>query len=367
MTEPTDHPVRPARARDLPHLAAIEDSGLALFEAALGDLAGTALAATAPSGEARADQPGFVMVAGDLPVGFAHVLFLQGHAHLEQLSVHPDHGRRGIGRALVEAVCERLAARGHGSLTLATYADLPWNAPLYARWGFVEMVEGEPVPGHLRDIRPTEQRLGLDDHGRRVLMRRPLRRHRTTDEMTAFLTDLDAHLGERPREHGAVRLVVRRPALGEREVLTTGQFEVEAGLVGDSWAERGSSRTDDGSAHPDMQLNVISHPWIEFLAQDPEREALAGDQLHLDLDLSEANLPAGTELHLGGDSGAVVVVTEQPHTGCGKFIARYGKEAMVFVNSPEGRERRLRGLCARVLRPGPVSPGDDVLVVRPHP
>ena len=72
-----------------------------------------------------------------------------------------------------------------------------------------------------------------------------------------------------------------------------------------------------------------------------------------------------TELHIGGRDGAVIVVTDQPHNGCGKFIARFGKDALAFVNGPEGRPRRLRGLCARVLRPGPVRPGDEVRVVRP--
>jgi hypothetical protein len=160
-------------------------------------------------------------------------------------------------------------------------------------------------------------------------------------------------------------MVVRRPAAGEREVLEVGHLDSEEGLVGDSWRERGSRRTPDGTAHRDMQLNLVSHPLVEYLAQDPDRVALAGDQLFLDLDLSHDNLPAWSELHIGGPDGAVVVVTDQPHDGCGKFIARYGKEAMTFVNGPEGRPRRLRGLCARVVRPGPVRPGDEVLVVRP--
>ena len=121
----------------------------------------------------------------------------------------------------------------------------------------------------------------------------------------------------------------------------------------------------DGSAHPDMQLNLMNHRLVEFLAQDPEREALAGDQMFVDLDLSHDNLPAWSELHIGGSEGAVIVVTDQPHNGCGKFIARYGKDAMTFVNGPEGKPRRLRGLCARVARPGPVRPGDEVVVVRP--
>ncbi|MDR7251172.1 GNAT superfamily N-acetyltransferase [Nocardioides sp. BE266] len=359
----TDHAVRPARARDLPLLAAIEDSGLPMFEEVLGDLTGDPLASPAVSGRERAAEPGFILVAGDPAVGFAHVRDLESHAHLDQISVHPDHARRGIGTALLEAAAERAALKGHGTLTLTTYADLAWNAPFYARHGFVEVSGDEPRTASQLAISEAEEALGLARHGRRIWMRRVLRTHRTAAELTAFLPVLDAA----PRDIGVLRAVVRRPAAGEREVLEVGHLDVTDGLVGDTWAVRGSRNTPDGSAHPDMQLNIMSQPLVEFLAQDPERERLAGDQMFVDLDLSHANLPAWSELHIGGPEGAVVVVTEQPHNGCAKFIARFGKEAMTFVNGPEGKPRRLRGLCAKVVRPGPVRPGDEVVVVRPGP
>ena len=357
----TAHDVRPARARDLPLLAAIEDAGLPLFEAALGDLTGDPLASPAMAGEERAALPGFVLVAGDPAIGFAHVRDLDSHAHLDQLSVHPDHMRRGIGTALLEGAAERATLKGHGSLTLTTYADLPWNGPFYARHGFVEIGDDEPRTADQLEITAHEEALGLGRHGRRAWMRRTLRPHRTAAELSDFLKTLD----EAPTDVGVLRAVVRRPAVGEREVLEVGHLDVADGLVGDTWAARGSRRTDDGSAHPDMQLNIMSHRLVEFLAQDPERERLAGDQMFVDLDLSHDNLPAWTELHIGGPDGAVVVVTDQPHNGCAKFIARYGKDAMTFVNGPEGKPRRLRGLCARVVRPGPVRPGDEVVVKRP--
>jgi GNAT superfamily N-acetyltransferase len=357
----TDHAVRPARARDLPLIAAIEDSGIGMFEAVLGDLTGDVLASPAPSGEERMAQPGFLLVAGDPAIGFAHVVDLESHAHLAQISVHPDHGRNGIGTALLEAAAERAALKGHGALTLTTYADLPWNGPFYARHGFVEVGADEPVTAAQLAISADEERLGLSRHGRRTWMRRPLRAHRSTAELTAFLPALD----DAPRDVGTLRTVVRRPAVGEREVLEVGHLDVAEGLVGDTWRSRGSRRRPDGSAHPDMQLNLMSHRLVEFVAQDPDREVLAGDQMFVDLDLSHDNLPAWSELHIGGPEGAVIVVTDQPHNGCAKFIARYGKDAMTFVNGPEGKPRRLRGLCAKVVRPGPVRPGDEVVVVRP--
>ena len=167
---------------------------------------------------------------------------------------------------------------------------------------------------------------------------------------------------EAPAELGSVRLIVRRPAVDEREVLQSGHLDTATGLVGDTWKAPPSTRTADGSPHPDMQLNIMSSRAIDLICGfDAERWALAGDQLFLDLDLSEANLPPGTRLELGS---AMIEVTDQPHTGCAKFSQRFGADALRFVNSPVGRELRLRGLNARVERAGSVAVGDEVRVLR---
>jgi hypothetical protein len=178
-------------------------------------------------------------------------------------------------------------------------------------------------------------------------------RHRTADELESYLD----HLRAAPADHGTLELVVRRPGPLRREVLDVGELHPDHGLVGDGWRVRGSKRTADGSAHPDMQLTVMSHRMVEFLAVDPDRRALAGDQLYVDLDLSVENLPAWTRLAVGE---AVIEVTDQPHTGCAKFIDRFGEQAMRFVNGRTGRALRLRGLNARVVAGGPVRPGDPV-------
>ncbi|WP_084342901.1 bifunctional GNAT family N-acetyltransferase/NUDIX hydrolase [Janibacter corallicola] len=150
----------------LADLAAIEDAGEALFAGHL-DTSGWA---PAPPGTERVGRPGFLLVAGDPAIGFAHVTDLDGHAHLEQLSVHPDHGRRGTGLALVRAVLHECARRGIASITLCTFAEIPWNGPFYTRLGFLE-VEEVAAPGPVRQLRRREREAGLDRGGRRVVMR----------------------------------------------------------------------------------------------------------------------------------------------------------------------------------------------------
>jgi len=172
------------------------------------------------------------------------------------------------------------------------------------------------------------------------------------------MTELEAGLEEirqSPRDGGELKLIVRRPELGAREELDTGELDVVEGLVGDTWRTRSSRRTADGSPHPDMQLNVMNTRVVALVAQDPSRWALAGDQLFIDMDLSDANLPAGTRLALGG---AVIEVTAEPHTGCAKFVSRFGVDAMQFVNSPLGRELHLRGINAKVISGGRIRVGD---------
>jgi hypothetical protein len=160
-----------------------------------------------------------------------------------------------------------------------------------------------------------------------------------------------------PPDEGRLELIVRRPAVDEREVLESGQLDLAEGLVGDSWRMRRSSRTADGSPHPNMQLNLMNARVVALVAGSRDRWPLAGDQLFVDLDLREENLPPWTRLAIGD---TIVEVTDQPHTGCGKFVARFGADAMKFVNSPEGRRLRLRGLNARVVRPGTIRTGDHV-------
>jgi hypothetical protein len=174
--------------------------------------------------------------------------------------------------------------------------------------------------------------------------------------MTELEAGLDA-IRQSPSDAGVLELIVRRPQMGAREVLDIAELHRVEGLVGDNWRARGSSRTADGSAHPDMQLNIMNVRVIALVAQEKDRWPLAGDQLYIDLDLSADNVPPGTQLALGS---AVIEVTDQPHTGCKKFVARFGLDALQWVSSPVGKQLQLRGINAKVVHPGVIQVGDVV-------
>jgi MOSC domain-containing protein YiiM len=175
-------------------------------------------------------------------------------------------------------------------------------------------------------------------------------RHFTTEELGTRLS----RLPDGPADRGRVELVVRRPREGERELLDSAELDLVDGIVGDRWS---TGRSHGRPPNPETQLTLMSTRAAELVAGTRERWPLAGDQLFVDLDISEANLQPGTRLAVGT---AVVEVTPPPHTGCKKFVQRFGTDAMLFVNSPDGRALRLRGMNARVVEPGIVRPGDEI-------
>ena len=180
--------------------------------------------------------------------------------------------------------------------------------------------------------------------------------HLTTEELEAGLD----HIRLSPKDEGVVELIVRRPNVDAREVLAEAEFSTTEGLIGDSWKLRRSSSTLDGSPNPETQINIMNSRSVDLVAQERERWQLAGEQIFIDMDLSKANIPAGARISIGT---AVLEVTAPPHTGCRKFVSRFGLEAMKFVNSEVGRELCLRGINAKVVQAGTIRVGQVVRTI----
>jgi MOSC domain-containing protein YiiM len=172
--------------------------------------------------------------------------------------------------------------------------------------------------------------------------------HLPFDELVARLRELPPP----PREGGRVALVVVRPAVDARALAARTALTAAGGLAGDRWALRPDPR-------PENQVTMIRAD-IARLVADGQPAELCGDNLHVELDLSLENLPAGTRLAIGT---ALCEVTPKPHTGCGKFARRFGRDALAFANAAAHASLRLRGLHVRVLEDGEVAPGDAIRVV----
>jgi hypothetical protein len=157
-----------------------------------------------------------------------------------------------------------------------------------------------------------------------------------------------------PADLGRLELIVRRPAPDERDLVQEAELDLALGLVGDRWAGRIPELTP---VYLDAQLTVINTRVLAAIEPDRERWPLAGDQLYVDFDLSVENLPAGSRLAIGS---AVIEVSDTPHTGCAKFSARFGGDALRWINSTTGRAHRMRGLNARIVTAGTVRLGDAV-------
>lgn len=160
-----------------------------------------------------------------------------------------------------------------------------------------------------------------------------------------------------PSDEGTLALIVVRPTEGERKTPSTAELTTEDGLVGDRWRTTRTLTRPDGTVDPDNQLTLMSSRMLGLIAAR-DRWPIAGDNLVVDMGLDAEGLPVGARLAIG--PAAVVEISEEPHTGCAKFSARFGSDALKFVNSPEGRALRLRGVNAKVVVPGTVSTGDAI-------
>ena len=174
------------------------------------------------------------------------------------------------------------------------------------------------------------------------------------------LQEMESHLDaiqQSPSEQGTVSMIVSRPKTGERMIMKSCELHLERGLIGDNWLTRGDKHTAGGVSDPGRQLTIMNCRAIRAITDNESRWPEAGDQLYVDFDLSAGNIPPGSRLAIGT---AEVEVTELPHLGCAKFGARFGRDANMFVNSDRGKALNLRGINARVVKPGAVAAGDVI-------
>lgn len=239
-------------------------------------------------------------------------------------------------------VCELMAVRPGGRIEVRGLDAIDGTPVLDVKPYLAEFGPRGDVrqPSWSRDLMAGYWTAATDDH--------------PVPEPEAWLAEVSGS----PTDHGRLDLIVARPASGERTVLDRGELDPRVGLVGDNWLTRGGRSSPDGAAEMDAQLNIMNTRVARLVAGSESRISLAGDQLFVDLDLSPENLPSGTRLQIGS---AVIEVTAKPHTGCAKFTRRFGLAAHRWINGTIGRGQRLRGICAKVIEPGTIAAGDEVV------
>jgi MOSC domain-containing protein YiiM len=178
-------------------------------------------------------------------------------------------------------------------------------------------------------------------------------RHLSLSELEAGLAALPAA----PRERGTLALILCRRADGVRETPARVRLDAELGVPGDAWSRLPAPR------NLDMQLAVMNRD-VAALIADGQPLSTFGDNLYVDLDLSAGNLPPGTRLRVGA---ALVEMTPFPHNGCSHFNARFGNDALRFVQRKETRRNNYRGVYWRVIEPGEVAVGDPIEVLSRSP
>jgi MOSC domain-containing protein YiiM len=178
-------------------------------------------------------------------------------------------------------------------------------------------------------------------------------RHRSLAELQQELPAILAA----PKDEGVLRSIVVRPAKGERLAPDAADVSLARGVHGDHWAKSCWKTTTAGDPDPDVQICMMNARCIELIAGPIANWPPAGDNLFIDMDLTPANMPPGQRFAIGT---AVFEVTPIPHNGCDQFIARFGRDAVLFVNIGEGKKLRLRGIYARVIEDGRIAAGDKV-------
>src|SRR3954468_14969524 len=178
--------------------------------------------------------------------------------------------------------------------------------------------------------------------------------HVTANKLEAGLDDVLAS----PSDNGRLEAIVVRPRTNERETVKVALLSAETGIEGDKWVEDSFHRLKGGKSDPRCQVSIMNARFLRQIASKEDAMCLAGDNLVVDFDLSEANAPTGTQLSIGRE--VVIQISDVKHTGCSKFARRYGEEARAFANNERGTALHLRGRYASIIRGGTIRVGDTV-------
>jgi hypothetical protein len=154
---------------------------------------------------------------------------------------------------------------------------------------------------------------------------------------------------------GQLHLIVVRTGGGAHTTPAQVAISPKRGLDGDRWSKTPKREVDGQVSLMDARVASL------LVGGERDRLHLPGDNFHVDLDLGEAALPVGSQLRLGT---ALLEITALPHAGCAKFRARFGDDALRWVNHRSFRARRLRGVFCRILEGGVASLGDAIAVER---
>jgi MOSC domain-containing protein YiiM len=177
--------------------------------------------------------------------------------------------------------------------------------------------------------------------------------HRSTTELETGLPEVL----ESPRDSGRLEAIVIRPAAGERRMLQSVRLSPDDGVEGDRWVTE-SHHLQDGRSDLCCQVSLMNARFLRQIAGSEDAICLAGDNLIVDFDLSDANISAGSRLAIGRE--VVIEITGKAHTGCTKLEGRYGSEAKAFMNNKARKSLHLRGRYASVVCGGTIEVGDVV-------
>jgi MOSC domain-containing protein YiiM len=161
-----------------------------------------------------------------------------------------------------------------------------------------------------------------------------------------------------PRNEGRLEAIVIRPATSERRRLQFVRLSPEGGVEGDRWVTDSYYRLADGRSDRCCQVSLMNARFLRQIAGSEEAICLAGDNLVVDFDLTDANVKPGSRLAIGPE--VVIEITDKEHTGCYKLEGRYGHEAKAFMNNKARKSLHLRGRYAFVVSGGTIEVGDVV-------